>query len=247
MTLDLPPTGLNYFRPLGEELIRLDRRERNANACVALVVAWVALTLVGKVVGSGEDELILAVVGACAVLFWKVRLLKIKRHLELRAWECNDVHQVGSLLKAWCLCKPAIAEIAQPLLLRLLPTMHEGDRGILKPIDHEAMHQILRSGRNGYDFDPLLVAAVLDVQTKIAIPSTVMIVEDLAAHADHQFTREKAIETLPAVRECAERARNAQTLLRAAETPLGAEALLRPVSIGEVNETQLLRPSELGS
>jgi hypothetical protein len=232
---------------LGDGILRLQRlRSRLPYGLIICV-----FLIIGVLCSPGVKGLWQLV---CWALAWLVGIVLAHLYahemflaLQRQSEECEDVEEVGQLIQVMKLGRGRLVKLARNPLVRLLPKMRGEHRGLMTRSDRGWMHGVLQSNWYRSDYDEELVLAILEAQAYVATPAVVPLVVRLTEVGPSHAVRQTAKLVLPLVRICAESAHSARTLLRAAESPDDAEALLRPaVGTGEVDEAQLLRPSGLG-
>ncbi len=155
--------------------------------------------------------------------------------------EFNDIRIVGPLLEARDRNDASVQEVSERTLIRLLPRLTASDSPLFNAEQLACMNRALKSKNSEF------VVAVLKALEQVGDDTHLEQVERLA----HQRTgnpfqermRDSAIACLPYLRERAENAIMAKTLLRASAADMSPDMLLRPAGyIPDANPNELLRP-----
>jgi HEAT repeat protein len=126
-------------------------------------------------------------------------------------------------------------------LKRLLPKLQAGDAESLSPESMDALIRVL--GGRDRDLSIAILKALEQVGDERALPAVERLASRKGRGRDGHVYR-AAEECLPALRQRAERSRQAHTLLRAADSVDDATVLLRPARAGVSTVERLVRPAD---
>jgi HEAT repeat protein len=224
-------------------LLEKEGRKRRLKRRIALGMAIVFGVLFAVLIATGE----VVRIGLNNILPTIIVLLTASRLQKRAASELakhDDIRAVGPLVEALEFRSRQVGPEAERALIRLLPRLRATDSGLLNEEQRRILCRALVRRRN-----PHLAVAILRAFEQVGGEDVLAAVERVAngdgRMAGEQRVREAAQACLPAVRQRAENARAARTLLRPAAAPDNpADILLRPAQgAGEADPDLLLRPA----
>jgi hypothetical protein len=163
----------------------------------------------------------------------------------------DDIRAVGPLAEALEIEDGDIRAVCRETLTRLLPRLQASDGGLLSPEQRDNLNQTLKKASLKQDTEFIL--AILQAWQQVGDEKALPHVERLGQLKNNseagQRVREAAQACLPFLQERVEKARQAGTLLRPAESPNNfADSLLRPAPGAACADPQLLlRPASQGN
>lgn len=171
----------------------------------------------------------------------------------------DDIGAAGALMDGLSMDSPRARRVAAERLIHLLPLVRASDADQFTPERRARLNRILATPvesalykdvrdlfRPAVDREVRLRVAILRALEQVGDASALPAVQRLARQTP-RTPGERAIhaaanECLPSLQARADHDRRSRTLLRAADSPAPASALLRPAASGETPVERLLRP-----